>query len=582
MLRHSGYRRHLGYTPQSNKFNKKINKIISTRAKEAGPPQRTERNKKKEITNKNEKIKGRMKYPIGIQSFETLRRDGYVYVDKTDLIYKLAQGHVYFLARPRRFGKSLLVSTLKAYFEGRRDLFEGLKMMELEQEWTKYPVINFDFNGLSSQEKNPLRNYLFSQIVAAEKKYDITPEDTDDLGLRFRTLIPKLHEKTGSRVVVLIDEYDKPLLDLLDTGNPDDEKQLASNRELLKAFFSVFKATDDHLRFVLLTGITKFSQVSMFSGFNQPDDISLGNRYDTLLGITEEELYTVFEEPIRELADELGESEEVTKQLLKQHYDGYHFSKRMKDVYNPFSIINTFAKLDMRDYWFASGTPTYLVRLLGNTPEDIMQYTGKNYPEQMFIDYKADSAMPLPMIFQAGYLTIKGYDKEFNTYLLDYPNNEVKQGLITLLANDYLQLKGLAASWTQKIVRAMRDGDLEQVRKEFTAFLAETPYSMRPKKTQKQRELYFHYTFYLLMRLISCYTVYTEKQLSEGRADCIVETAKQVYIFEFKLDGTAADALQQIADRGYAKSYASDPRAIYKIGASFSSKTGTIEEWSVE
>ena len=527
-----------------------------------------------------------MKYPIGIQSFEKIRKGGYVYVDKTDLVYKMVQGHIYFLARPRRFGKSLLVSTLKAYFEGRKDLFEGLKMMELETEWSQYPVMKFDFSIGQMNKENGLRDYLLTEMYSIEKEYDIQPVQSAesgkpslDVGLRFNHLIKELHEKTGQQVVVLIDEYDKPLLDLLETGNPDDEKQLIANRELLKGFFSVFKAADDHLRFVLLTGITKFSQVSMFSGFNQPDDISLGPRYDTLLGITEEELYTVFEEPIRELAEELGEDEETTKELLKKRYDGYHFSKRMKDVYNPFSILNTFINLDMRDYWFSSGTPSYLVRLLGNTPEDIMQYTGKKYPEQLFIDYKADSAMPLPMIFQAGYLTIKGYDKDFNTYLLDYPNNEVKQGLITLLANDYLQLKGLAVSWVQRIVTAMRDGDLEQVRKLLTAFLAETPYSMRPKKDKKDRELYFHYTFYLLMRLISCYTVYTEKQLSEGRADCIVETQGYVYIFEFKLDGTADEALQQIEDRGYAKAYEADSRYIYKIGVSFSSKTGTIEDW---
>jgi len=527
-----------------------------------------------------------MRYPIGIQSFEKIRNGGYVYVDKTDLVYKMVQGHIYFLARPRRFGKSLLVSTLKAYFEGRKDLFEGLKMMELETEWSQYPVMKFDFSIGQMNKENGLRDYLLTEMYSIEKEYDIQPVQSAesgkpslDVGLRFNHLIKELHEKTGQQVVVLIDEYDKPLLDLLETGNPDDEKQLIANRELLKGFFSVFKAADDHLRFVLLTGITKFSQVSMFSGFNQPDDISLGPRYDTLLGITEEELYTVFEEPIRELAEELGEDEETTKELLKKRYDGYHFSKRMKDVYNPFSILNTFINLDMRDYWFSSGTPSYLVRLLGNTPEDIMQYTGKKYPEQLFIDYKADSAMPLPMIFQAGYLTIKGYDKDFNTYLLDYPNNEVKQGLITLLANDYLQLKGLAVSWVQRIVTAMRDGDLEQVRKLLTAFLAETPYSMRPKKDKKDRELYFHYTFYLLMRLISCYTVYTEKQLSEGRADCIVETQGYVYIFEFKLDGTADEALQQIEDRGYAKAYEADSRYIYKIGVSFSSKTGTIEDW---
>ena len=318
----------------------------------------------------------------------------------------------------------------------------------------------------------------------------------------------------------------------------------------------------------------------MFSGFNQPDDISMDNRYDTLLGITEQELHTVFAEGIAELAGTLGQSEEATKEQMKRRYDGYHFSKRMIDVYNPFSILNTLAKSEMRDYWFASGTPTYLVRLLGNSQEDIMSYTSGEHSLDEFLNYKADTAMPLPMIFQAGYLTVKAYDPEFEMYQLDYPNNEVKQGLITLLANNYLQKDGQTASWVQKMVRSLRDGDVEQTRKLFTAFLAETPYSMRPKKDQKDRELYFHYTFYLLLRLISCYTVYTEKQLSEGRADCIIETPKYVYIFEFKLDGTADEALQQIEDRGYAKAYVTDDRPIYKIGVSFSSKTGTTEEWS--
>lgn len=523
-----------------------------------------------------------MKYPIGIQSFEKIRQGDYVYVDKTDLIYKLAKGSIYFLARPRRFGKSLLISTLKAYFEGRRDLFEGLRMMDMEQKWTKYPVIIFDFNGIDKHTPNSLANYLGQVIRETEAKYQLPCFETDDVPLRFRTLIPRLHEATGQRVVVLIDEYDKPLLDLLDTENPDDEKLLATNRELLKAFFSIFKATDDHLRFVMLTGITKFSQVSMFSGFNQPDDISLDKRYDTLLGITEQELHSVFAEGISELAETIGKNEEETKDLLKKRYDGYHFSERMIDVYNPFSILNTFSKLKMNDYWFASGTPTYLVRLLGNSQEDIMSYTSGEHMLDEFLNYKADTARPLPMIFQAGYLTVKGYDPEFETYQLDFPNNEVKQGLITLLANNYLQLDGQVAPWVQKIVRSLREGDLEQTRKLFTAFLAETPYSMRPKKDQKDRELYFHYTFYLLMRLISCYTVYTEKQLSEGRADCIVETPKYVYIFEFKLDGTADEALSQINNKGYGKPYEADSRQVYFVGASFSSKTGTVEDWKVK
>ena len=532
-----------------------------------------------------------MKYPIGIQSFEKIRQDGYVYVDKTDLIYKLAQGSVYFLARPRRFGKSLLADTLRCYFEGRRDLFEGLKIMDLEQEWTKYPVITFDFNLVNIQRAEGLHDYIIGNIAKYEDRYGILPAmdykdgveiPTPDVARRFDAIIAGLHKKTGQRVVVLIDEYDKPLLDLLDTGRPDDEQRLMANRELLKGFFSTFKAADQHLRFVMLTGVTKFSQITMFSGFNQPDDISLDNRFDTLLGITTEELHTVFAEPIRQMAEEMGCDEDEVKTLLKKRYDGYHFSNRMVDVYNPFSLLNAFAKQLMEDYWFASGTPSYIVRLLGKTQEDVMAYTGQYYKRQFFIDYKADTAMPLPMIFQAGYLTIKDYNRRLGTYLLDFPNNEVREGLVAVLANSYLQSRMEPSSWMGEVVTALETADLDRVRRLFTSFLAETPYSMRPKKDEKDRELYFHYTFYLILRLISCYTVYTEKQLSEGRADCIIETPLYIYIFEFKLDGTAQEALQQINDRGYARPYEADSRPLYKIGATFSSKTGTIEEWKIE
>ncbi|MCR4918743.1 MAG: ATP-binding protein [Prevotella sp.] len=529
-----------------------------------------------------------MRYPIGIQSFEKIRKGGFVYVDKTDLVYKLAQGSVYFLARPRRFGKSLLIDTLRCYFEGRRDLFDGLKIAELETEWWQYPVIYFDFNVGNKRTATGLNEYILGVISKYENMYGIVPfieEGTGkpslDATLRFNHLLEQLYEKTGRQVVVLIDEYDKALLDLIETGNPADEQQLSDNRELLKGLFSVFKATDRYLRFVMLTGITKFSQVSMFSGFNQPDDITLSPRFDTLLGITEEELHRVFAEPISEMADGMGLTEDEVKEQLKQRYDGYHFSSRLIDVYNPFSIINVMANEEMSDYWFSTGTPSYMERLLSKCQEEVMAYTGQYYARQTFIDYKADTEMPLPMIFQSGYLTIKDVNREFNSYLLDYPNNEVKQGMVTLLANNYLQPKQDTKAWVNDMVQAMRKGDTELVRRLFTSFLAETPYSMRPKKDQKDRELYFHYTFYLLMRLISCYTVYTEKQLSEGRADCIVETPKYIYIFEFKLDGTAAEALQQIEDRGYAKAYEADTRALYKIGASFSSKTDTVEEWEL-
>jgi hypothetical protein len=529
-----------------------------------------------------------MKYPIGIQSFEKIRKGGFVYVDKTDLIYKLAKGSVFFLARPRRFGKSLLMSTLKAYFEGRRDLFEGLKMEALETEWTEYPVICFDFSKANVQRADGLRDYIIEEIYKQEQANGITPSmdfkdgqpiPTPDVARRFANLVEGLHKNTGRQAVTLIDEYDKPLLDLLGTDNPAYEEQLVRNRELLKNFFAVFKAADQHLRFIMLTGVTKFSQVTMFSGANQPDDITLDEDYEALCGITQQELETVFRESIDELAAKMQTSRDEALNVLKANYDGYHFSTRMTDVYNPFSVINALKKRAIDDYWFASGSPSYLVRLLGNTPEDVMAYTSGEYSRDEFVNYKADMANPLPMIFQAGYFTIKSYDREFRIYRLDYPNKEVKQGLMTLLANSFLKKDNVTQPAVIKIVRAMRAGDTDLIRRLFTSFLAETPYAMRPKKDQKDRELYFHYTFYLLMRLISCYTVYTEKQLSEGRADCIVETPHHVYIFEFKLDGTAQEALQQINDRGYAKAYEADTRAVYKIGASFSSKTGTVEEW---
>ncbi len=530
-----------------------------------------------------------LNYPIGVQDFEKIRKGGYVYVDKTELIYKLTRGSVYFLGRPRRFGKSLLVSTLKCYFEGRRDLFEGLRIAELEQEWQQHPVFVFDFNLSEHKSPNGLRDYLLDVIGKGEKEYGVAPlmnsEGTKPVlypPRRLANLLEEVHKKTGMQAVVLVDEYDKPLLDLLETGNPGDEAQLQANREELKNFFSTFKAADAHLRFVLLTGITKFSQVSMFSGVNQPDDISIDARFEALCGITEQELHTVFANPIEELADEEGQTVEETKAQLKNMYDGYHFSKKLTDIYNPFSLIKTFAKNDISNYWFASGTPSYLMRLLAKCDESVMQYTGQWYDEDTFINYKADTAMPLPIIFQSGYLTIKDVDREFNTYLLDFPNREVREGLTTLLMSNYVQPKEDTKSWVSKMVKALRLADLDQVRRLFTSFLAATPYSMRPKKTQEQREKYFHYTFYLLMRLISCYTVYTEKQLSEGRADCIIETPKYIYIFEFKLDGTAAEALQQIKDKGYARAYDADARKIFLLGVSFSSKTGTTEEWEVE
>ena len=519
-----------------------------------------------------------MKYPIGIQSFDRLIEDGFVYVDKTDMIYSLVkEGTIYFLSRPRRFGKSLLVSTLKNYFLGRKELFKGLKIDSLEKEWKVYPVFHMDFNGGNFTCKGALNAMIDDYISGWEKLYDISGVDKEvGLGVRFRHVLSKAHEVSGHRAVVLVDEYDKPILDVLDVDKDLEEE----HRNILKGFYSVFKSADEHLQFVFLTGVTKFSQVSVFSGFNQPFDISMHSKYETLCGISQEELDVIFHEPITDMSKTYGCSYEEMRSMLKSQYDGYHFSKRMTDVYNPFSLLNAFATLDISDYWFKSGTPTYLIRLLSHTNENMNEITGKYYSAEEFIDYKANIEQPLPMIYQSGYLTIKDFDIEDNTFLLEYPNKEVKRGFLTMIASSYFNI-GETPSWIRSAVSNLKKGNIEDFRIGLTSFLASIPYTMRRKENERERERYFHYTFYLIMRLIGVYTVYTEKVQSHGRVDCIVETPGYIYIFEFKLDGSVDEAMCQIEEKGYAREYESDNRKLYKIGAVFSSETGTIEEWKM-
>ena len=528
----------------------------------------------------------KMKYPIGIQEFDKIIDGGYVYVDKTALIYQLVtEGSIYFLSRPRRFGKSLLVSTLEAYFKGKRELFKGLAIDELEKEWLEYPVFHIDFNGENFTIPGTLEDKIEKFLMDNERIYGSNPS-SKTTGDRFCDLLATAHKESGKRAVVLIDEYDKPLLDVLDTGISVDvngERRLLEDhhRNILKGFYSVFKAADANLQFVLLTGVTKFSQVSVFSGFNQPKDISMDGRYETLCGITEEEMYQYFAKPIEKLGAKYKYTEEQVKARLKRQYDGYHFSDELTDIYNPFSILNVFDSNRIDDYWFKTGTPTYLIRLLNHSQEYLNELTGKYYDPSQFFDYKADVEKPLPMIFQSGYLTIKDCDLEMNTYLLDFPNNEVKNGFLTMVAADYLKNRTDAGSWARDVVKALNVGNLELFRKLLTSFLADIPYSMRRKEDERERERYFHYTFYLLMRMISVYTTYTEKQQSEGRVDCIIETSNYIYVFEFKLDGTADEALTQIEDRGYTRPYLADKRRLFRIGVSFSSETGTVDDWKV-
>ena len=527
-----------------------------------------------------------MKYPIGIQSFEQIRNDGYVYVDKTDLIYQLVTtGKIYFLSRPRRFGKSLLISTLEHYFLGHKELFKGLAIEQLEQDWFEYPVFHIDFNGTDFTQAGQLQLVIEGHVTSWERIYGKSPDFTD-MGNRFAYVLEQAHKQTGRRAVVLIDEYDKPILDVLDSGRKtkEDGQEILleeQHRNILKGFYSVFKGADPHLQFVLLTGVTKFSQVSVFSGFNQPEDISMTRDYEALCGITKEELLSVFAEPIRQLAEDLDCSVEQTIKALKAHYDGYHFSKRMTGIFNPFSILNCFKQKSLEDYWFKSGTPTYLVRLLNRTKEHINELVSRYYRPEEFVDYKANAEKPLPMIYQSGYLTIKAYNPRRNTYLLDFPNKEVQSGFISVLSAGYFKTNTPGNSWLQDVTDALEAGDLDKLEKLLTALLAETTYRMQRKGDPIECERYFQYTIYLVLRMISIYSVFIEKEQSQGRVDCIVETPDYIYIFEFKLDGSAEQALQQIQEKGYAKPYLTDPRKLYQIGVNFSSETGTIEGFQV-
>ena len=525
----------------------------------------------------------RLKYPIGIQTFEQIITGGYVYFDKTEYVYDLAtQGKVYFLSRPRRFGKSLLISTLKSYFLGRKEFFKGLAIDSLETDWYEYPVMHLSFGGNFTQA-GTLEQDLDFFLIQEEKKYG-REDGAVSIGTRFKSVIANAHKATGRGVVVLIDEYDKPLLDVMGLEKyvvQDGEKITLeeNNRRVLKEFFGVLKSADADLQFVFLTGVTKFSQISVFSGFNQPEDISMSPQFDSICGISKEELYTTLDEPIKEMAEMNSVTVEQMHQMLKKKYDGYHFSSRMTDIYNPFSLLNAFKQKELGSYWFSSGSPEYLVRLLAKSNENINDLIGKYYPTADFVDYRADVEKPLPMIYQSGYLTIKGFNSRTNRYKLDFPNEEVRQGFLAIIASSYFKTNDSPQSWAGQIVDALYDADLDQLERLFTAFFASIPYEFR---TSMDKERHFQYTFYLMLSLISGYAVYAEKHQSEGRVDCVVETDDDVYIFEFKRDGSAEEALKQIEEKGYAREYSADARRIHCLGVNFSSQTGTIEGWAVK
>ena len=511
------------------------------------------------------------KYPIGIQSFENIRKEGYLYVDKTALIYQLVQtGKYYFLSRPRRFGKSLLLSTLQAYYEGKKELFEGLAMASLEKDWKTYPVLLLDLNAQRYDSVDSLTSILNDTLCEWERLYG-TQESETTLSLRFKGVIQRAAEKTGRNVVVLIDEYDKPMLQAIHN------KELQSSyRNILKAFYGVLKSKDAYLQFALLTGVTKFSKVSVFSDLNNLMDISMDNRYATICGITEQELVTDLGEYIRDLSETLQMSYEDLLRELQERYDGYHFVEDSEGLYNPFSLLNTFARKKLGNYWFETGTPTYLVELLKENHYPLEHLTYEQATADTLTGIDTVDSSPIPVLYQSGYLTIKDYDPEFETYTLGFPNKEVEEGFTRFLLPYYAHIRsGSSAFHIVNFVKEVRSGDIDGFMKRLQSFFSDTPYEL-----VRDLELHYQNVLFIIFRLVGFYTQ-AEYHTSEGRVDLVIRTDQFIYVMEFKLDGTAEEALQQIEEKQYALPFASDSRRLFKVGVNFSNATRNIEKWLV-
>ena len=516
--------------------------------------------------------------PIGLQSFEVMRNEGFVYVDKTEYVLRLAaENRVFFLSRPRRFGKSLFLSTLKAYFLGKKELFKGLYIEDAEQKqaeledreaWTKYPVLHLDFTAKNYSDVNALHDLLNAHLREWEEEFKIEKMEEAPDG-RFRNLIKQIYEKIGKQVVILVDEYDKPLLETMIINEPLNEEY----RRILKGFYGVIKACDEYIRFAFLTGVTKFSKVSIFSDLNNLRDISLEKNYSGICGITETELKQVFKPEIDALAEERKLNYEETLAQLKKKYDGYLFHPKGENIYNPFSLLNAFTKKEIGSYWFATGTPTFLVRTLQHQKEicirDILE--NAEMDENSLQDYRPDMNNPIPILFQSGYLTIKDYDERLGLYKLGFPNDEVKYGFLDNLVPAYTSIaKDASGLFIGNFIRAIEKGDTESFMKRMYTACAGLPYSLASKENVKMRERDYQIAFYIIFSLMGQF-VQTEVVSSKGRADCVVHTDDTVYIFEFKLmnSGTPKEAIQQIKEKGYAEPYKTSGKKIVLIGAVF-------------
>ena len=512
------------------------------------------------------------KLPIGIQTFEKLREEGFLYVDKTAMVYQIASTSTpYFLSRPRRFGKSMLLSTFEAYFQGKKELFKGLAIEKLETEWTEYPVLHLDLNAEKYDTPEALSNLLDSKLRGWESKYGISVSD-NSLATRFGTVIQQAYEQTGRQVVVLIDEYDKPLLQAL-----LDAPLLESYRRTLKAFYGVLKSADRYLRFAFLTGVTKFAQVSVFSDLNQLQDISSWPDYATLCGITREELLQVFTPELEELGRFNGLTFEETMEQMTRQYDGYHFYPHCTGVFNPFSVLNAFKSRVMESYWFQTGTPNYLADILKESDYDLrLLIDGVEAASFAFAEYRAEARNPLPMIYQSGYLTIKDYDKEVKLYTLGFPNDEVRYGFLNFLVPYYTNVTdGETAFHIAKFMRELRAGEVDAFMERLKVFFAGIPYELSDD-TERHYQVIFHIVFTLMGQFIQ-----SEVHSARGRADAVVTSRDAVYVFEFKLNGTAEEALHQIEEKGYLIPYHLDGKKLVKIGVEFSKETRNISRYLI-
>ena len=502
-----------------------------------------------------------MKYPIGIQSFPDIRGRGFVYVDKTAFVYQMAlMGKFYFLSRPRRFGKSLLVSTMEAYFFGRKDMFKGLALEKLETEWNTYPVLHLDLNTGKYDKEADLDDFLNDSLAQWEQVYGSSPTEVN-AELRFKGVIRRAFERTGLQVVVLVDEYDKPLLSTIDNKPLHD-----AYRNTLKAFFSVLKSMDDYIRFVFITGVSKFSHVSIFSDLNNLDDISMDPRYVDICGISERELHDYFDSSIRELADANGMTYEEACEKLRKQYDGYHFRESSIGVYNPFSLLNTFA-----------GTPTFLVKLLQQNDCELSELQEAYVSPSTLASTDEDYDDPIPMLFQSGYLTIKGRDPYMGIQL-GFPNGEVERGFFDFLLPYYTShRKSSVDGFLSKMTVAIVQGRPDELLQVIQAMLAGRSYMVAGADKEKD----FQNTLYLIFTMLG-YNVQVEQATSQGRMDITIQTKAYIYILELKLDKTAEEALRQIKDNHYARPFQTDVRKLYLIGVNFSSETRTVEKWVVE